>query len=233
LALLIGATFEPPPHLPRIQDMQHTKGRIGMDIPLSAPVQDVVYTLDEAGLEALREQYGAQLLRFVERIVQDALVAEDVVQDAFWSLYQNAARVDPARGAAAYLYGIARNRAYDHLRQRARNAQVSLDDEPMQDYVSATVASDDPDTEEAVHWLLLNLQVREAMERLPDAQRQALLLYAEGGLSYNEVAEQLDISVGTVKSRIYHAKRLLRALLDPQAVLELDTAFGNNASGKS
>jgi RNA polymerase sigma-70 factor (ECF subfamily) len=76
--------------------------------------------------------------------------------------------------------------------------------------------------EELAHWLLIHLEVQEAMERLPELQRQALILYAEEGLAYAEIAEIMETSVGTVKSRLHYAKKLLRGLLRPETLRSLD-----------
>ena len=63
------------------------------------------------------------------------------------------------------------------------------------------------------------------MERLPELQRQALILFSEEGLSYNEIAEAMDTSIGTVKSRLFHAKQGLRRLLRPDTLQALDVEF--------
>jgi len=66
---------------------------------------------------------------------------------------------------------------------------------------------------------------REAMDRLPEPQRQALILFADEELSYAEIAEVLGTNIGTVKSRLFHAKRTLRRLLRPETVSAIETGL--------
>jgi RNA polymerase sigma-70 factor (ECF subfamily) len=84
--------------------------------------------------------------------------------------------------------------------------------------------------DEAAHWLLLHLEVQEAIDRLPELHRQALILYAEENLSYSEIAEVMNTSVGTVKSRMHYAKRILRGLLRSETLSALEAEFGSPAS---
>lgn len=177
-----------------------------------------------------RDAYGElQLLlepgvrRFIRRIMGGAGSDEDdLVQEVFIKFYLNLTRIDPPEKFRAYLYRIARNRCYDQFRTGARGEALSLDDEPVQMWVSFTAADQPPAPDDVTHWLLLQLEVREAIDRLPKAQRDALILYAEEGLSYAEIAEVTETSIGTVKSRLFHAKRGLRGLLRPETLAALD-----------
>jgi predicted DNA-binding protein YlxM (UPF0122 family) len=84
-----------------------------------------------------------------------------------------------------------------------------------------------PAPEDVTHWLLLKLEVDEAIDRLPAPQREVLLLYTEAELTYAEIAQALDISIGTVKSRIFHAKRTLRGLVKPHVLLAIQSEAGD------
>jgi RNA polymerase sigma factor (sigma-70 family) len=64
--------------------------------------------------------------------------------------------------------------------------------------------------------------VKEAIDRLPEMQRQTLILYSEEQLSYAEIAVAMDTSIGTVKSRLFHAKKLLRQMLRPETLQALE-----------
>jgi RNA polymerase sigma-70 factor, ECF subfamily len=176
---------------------------------------------DPDAFDALQQRFEGQIRAFVWRLVGDGEV-EDVVQDVFLALYKNLHKIDPPEKLRPFLYRVARNRCYDELRQVGRYEVESLDD-------SAEWVSFQADTtqrpEDAAHWLLLHLEVQQAMLRLPELQRQALILYADQGLSYAEIAEVMDTSIGTVKSRIYYAKKGLRQLLRPQVLAVLDAEF--------
>lgn len=162
--------------------------------------------------------------RYIQRIIGGSswMDQDDLVQDVFIRFYMNLARIDPPEKFRAYLYRIARNRCYDQFRAGARGEDLSLDEEPVQMWVSFTAADQPPAPDDVTHWLLLQLEVREAMDRLPKVQRDTLILYAEEGLSYAEIAEVTETSIGTVKSRLFHAKRGLRGLLRPETLAALD-----------
>jgi RNA polymerase sigma-70 factor (ECF subfamily) len=165
--------------------------------------------------------------RFVWRLLGTHDAEDDIVQDVFLALYNNLHRVNAAQGVRPYVYRITRNRAYDELRKLKRREMISLDDEPVEAYASLNAVPDSADEpEEVAHWLLIQLEVREAIDHLPEAQRQALILYSEEELSYAEIAEIMDTSLGTVKSRLYHAKQTLRRLLRPETLHALDGTFG-------
>jgi RNA polymerase sigma-70 factor (ECF subfamily) len=174
---------------------------------------------DYEAFDRLHSALEPAILRFVRRFIANPETAEDIVQDTFLALYLHLDKVDPPEKLRPYVYRIARNKCYDELRKMGRYEQVSLDDEPVQVRVSFN-AQDYNGTppDEAAHWLLLHLEVQEAMNRLPDLQREALILYSEEQMTYAEIADVMDCSVGTIKSRIHHAKRNLRGLLNPNTL---------------
>ena len=177
---------------------------------------------DIDAFETLQEIMEPPIRRFVRRILGSDYAVDDVVQDVFIALYYNMQRIDPPENFRPYLYRMARNRCYDNMRRSQRQSTISLDDEPVQVRVSFSESSLEPAPDEVTHWLLLHLEVQEAMDQLPELQRQALILYAEEGLSYREIAEVMETSLGTIKSRIYQGKQLLRKLLHPDTLAELD-----------
>ncbi|HLU11645.1 MAG TPA: RNA polymerase sigma factor, partial [Oceanobacillus sp.] len=162
--------------------------------------------------------------RFVRRLMGSSEAEDDVLQDIFFALYRNLDRIDPIEKLRPYVFGIARRRAYDELRRRKYDT-VSLDEEPEDDEIYLPIASTDTPPDEVTHYLLLQLEVQQAMERLPELQRQVLIMYCEENLSYQEIAEILETNVGTVKSRIHYAKRALRGMLRPATLEAIDAAF--------
>ena len=179
------------------------------------------------------EAFGVLLLkvespvrRFIWRLIGTHDAEDDIVQDVFISLYNNLDRIEPGQGLRPYLFRMVRNRSYDELRKLRRYEFVSIDDEPVETFASFSSFVDEADQpEDVAHWLLIQLEVREAMERLPELQRQALILYSEENLSYAEIAEAMDTTIGTVKSRLFHAKKTLRRLLRPDTLRALDMEF--------
>lgn len=160
------------------------------------------------------------ITRFVRRLVGAGQHVDDIVQEVFFTLFKNLDAIDPPEKLRPYLFRVARHRCYDLLRKQGRYDLLSLDDEPVNVRVSFTSQhSIAPD--EATHWLLLQMEVQEAMDQLPEHQRQALILYSEEEMSYAEIAEVMDVSIGTVKSRLFHAKKNLRGLLKPETLLAI------------
>ncbi len=182
---------------------------------------------DEEAFQQLQAELEPQIRRFVRRLIGSSYAEDDIIQDTFIALYRNLDRIEPIEKLRPYLYGIARNRCYTELRQTRRYQSVSLDDEPEIEFgeVSVTLADDATPPEEVAHWLMLHLEVQQAMNKLPESQRQVLLMYSEESLSYQEIAEVMDISVGTVKSRIFYAKRALRSLLRLETLKALEMEF--------
>jgi RNA polymerase sigma-70 factor (ECF subfamily) len=182
---------------------------------------------DNDAFGQLQTQLEPAARRFIRRLIGTHDAEDDIVQDVFFSLYRNMTRIDPPEKLRPYVYRMVRNRCYDELRRQGRFQSVSLDDEPVESWVSFQAAPNGySQPEEVAHWLMIHLEVQEAMERLPELQREALILYSEEEMSYAEIAEAMNTSIGTIKSRLYYAKRTLRGLLSPDTVQALDAEFG-------
>lgn len=202
---------------------------ITADAPAPPTEGELLLRAQAGDMEAfgdLQTRLTPSIRRFVWRLVGDHDEQEDVIQDSLIALYLNLDRVSPPEKLRPYVFRIVRNRCYDLLRKRRRREQVSLDDEPVELWASLTAAQNDQPTDETAHWLLLRAEVMDVIDRLPELQRQALILYAEENLSYGEIAEVMQTSLGTIKSRIFHAKQLLRRRLRPETVQHLEGEFG-------
>ncbi len=159
---------------------------------------------------------------FTRRLIGQ--VDEDIVQEALFALYMNLEKLDPPSKLRPFLFRVIRNRCYDRLRAQGRYQIISLDEDSAtgSDTREAQIASDEPQPGEQVDWLLIYAEVQQAMQQLPELQRQTLILYSEAGLSYDEIAEAMNVSAGTVKSRLFYAKRTLIRLLAPETVRALE-----------
>lgn len=177
--------------------------------------------------EELQILLEPDIRRFVKRKIYDPYTVDDVIQEIFLAFYQNMHRIDPVENLRPYIFRIARNKCYDDLRKLERNHNVSLDDEPVRMRVSFTEASNQPKPDDLTHWMLLHMEVQEAIAQLPDNQREALALYSEEQMTYAEIADIMDCSIGTVKSRLYYAKKNLRGLMNPETLTVLDDEFEN------
>jgi RNA polymerase sigma-70 factor, ECF subfamily len=180
---------------------------------------------DYDAFEQLQDRLMQPVRRFIRHLIGMRDTEDDIVQNVFIRLYYNMQRIDPVENLRPYLFRIVRNAAYDELREQGRYEQISLDDDSSQTmWLSFTSAEDlQSQPEELTHWLLLHLEVKTAIDRLPELQRQTLILFAEEGMSYAEIALATDTNIGTVKSRLFNAKKLLRQLLKPETVIALES----------
>lgn len=163
---------------------------------------------DQAALAALYDRYGAPAFGIAVKICNNRALAEDVVQEAFLSVWQRAGRFDPDRGtAAAYLFAAVHNKAVDVVRHEESMRRRGGD---AGDFPAET----DAGTVVEAAWLGVRRQeVRAAVARLSPAQREALELAYFEGLTYSEVAGKLGIPLGTAKTRLRDGMIRLRALL--------------------
>jgi RNA polymerase sigma-70 factor (ECF subfamily) len=170
---------------------------------------------EEPALLALYERHHAAMFRFACRLLDSASAAEDVVHDCFLDLVRappnpTAADFDPARGSLRnYLLGMVRHRALKTFRRAARECEL---DE------GANESRPAPARDEPLDRLLedeLSEVVRRAVAELPPLQREALILFEYEELSLAEVAEVVGADAGTVKARLFRARRSLRIALAP------------------
>jgi RNA polymerase sigma-70 factor (ECF subfamily) len=158
----------------------------------------------EGPLSALYAAYGGQVYGLGLQLLRDAGLAEDLVQETFVRLWRSAVRYDPARSSVrTFVFTLARRTAVDLWRRRGA-LPLELE-EPSE----AGVAGN-----EAYEHLLLRLAVGEALDELSDAHREVLVLQYREDLTQAQVAERLQIPLGTVKSRTAHALKALERGLE-------------------
>jgi RNA polymerase sigma factor (sigma-70 family) len=166
---------------------------------------------DEDAFRRLFRRYAPTALGLARRVVRQPHLAEETVQEAFLSVWRNAASFDEGRGSVrAWLMGAVHNRAVDAVRreeaQRRRAEDAASDPglEPLDpgDTVVEEVGIDQERT-----------AVRAALGKLPSEQRQVIELMYFGGQSQSRIAKRLGLPLGTVKSRMLLGMRRLRAEL--------------------
>lgn len=164
--------------------------------------------------------------RYVKRIISDPYAVDDVIQETFLAFYQHLHRIEPVEMLRPYLYRIARNKCYDDLRRYQRTGEnESLDEDEVYLRVSFTEAHHQPKPDDLTHWMLLHLEVQEAIDQLPAVQRETLQLFCEEQMTYGEIAAVTGASIGTVKSRLFYARKNLRGLLRAATLAVLDDEF--------
>lgn len=151
---------------------------------------------DQRAFLALYERYSRRVYTLILRMVDDRMVAEEVLQETFLRLWHRAEQYHPERGSVLiWLLSIARYTALERLRFESHRPLLSDGNEPSP--LLENIPEPDSTTEEA-RWRSLHL----AVEALPKEQRWVIELAYYQGLSQSEIAEQLDLPLGTVKTRL-------------------------------
>jgi RNA polymerase sigma-70 factor (ECF subfamily) len=148
------------------------------------------------------------LYRVALRLTGDAASAEDLVQETMLKALRAWRSFRPGSNARAWLITILRNQFINEWRAR-RRAPAQVEFEALPDLPSLT----DPDPEGRFFRELVDEEVLEAVDELPPDFREVLVLSDMEGLPYGEIAEALSIPVGTVKSRLFRARRILQGRL--------------------
>jgi RNA polymerase sigma-70 factor, ECF subfamily len=150
----------------------------------------------------LYRRHAGRIYRFGLHLLGDTGLADELVQECFVRLWRTAGKFDINRGTvAAYLTVIARSIAAD-LRKRPSSRPLA----PVED----TQLPPQPDNTDQI---ADTLTVRDALEALSAAHREVLILVHEAGLTQSQIAAQLDLPLGTVKTRLFHGLRAFRAAM--------------------
>jgi RNA polymerase sigma-70 factor (ECF subfamily) len=160
-------------------------------------------TGDEWAFAEMVERFGPRVHYFLRKLLGEASAAEDVLQDVWLDVFRGLPRLAQAGAFTAWLYRVARDRAYRVLRRR-RPALRSLDDceQAAAPAEEATFSAEDA------------ARVHAALDELEPEHREVLVLRFLEDLSYEEVARVVGCPVGTVRSRLHYAKRALATVLE-------------------
>jgi len=178
--------------------------------PLADELADFVRSVgaraDREAFAELYRHFGPRLKTFFMRGGMSPGIAEDLVQETMLSLWRKASYYDPSRaGAATWVFTIARNLRIDHLRRQRNPADLppDLEDAP-------------PSLEEALLGSERDMRIRNALSRLSAEQQTIIRLSYYSEKSQSEIADELGVPLGTVKSRTRLAMSRLRALLEDE-----------------
>jgi RNA polymerase sigma-70 factor (ECF subfamily) len=176
---------------------------------------------DTEAFEPLVEKYKRKVFRLAYQVLRDQEEALDVAQEAFVKAF----RALPAfKGDSAFytwLFRITMNVALDRKRQRATRAKsLGADDVPPEEW-ERTATSTDPDPEDVATGAERRERIRKGLDSLSEHHRAIIILSDIEGLQYREIAEVLGIPMGTVMSRLHHARKRLRDVLGPMLTLLL------------
>ena len=172
---------------------------------------------DERAFSIIVRAYQVPVFNYVLRLVGDRSLAEDLTQEVFLRVYQGLPRFSLPSKFTTWLFQVTKNRVLDELRAKERRplTPVHLDDAPYLE-----VLDQPAERVEAIDALW------RAIEQLPVDLKMALLLRDVVGLSYNEIADSLEITLATVKWRIFKAREDVQVALARQGI-----TFGAEVAG--
>jgi RNA polymerase sigma-70 factor (ECF subfamily) len=169
---------------------------------------------DASAFENIVRRYGDWVHRLAYRMVYDADEARDLSQEVFLRLYRSFDKYDPERPFGPWFFRLATNVCLNACKRRKRRPMT------FQTLEDAERSFDPPGGEaggaEEAGKKDMGAHVREAVLKLPPAYRLAVSLRYLKELSYEEMAEILDVPLGTVKNRLFRAREKLKALLTPE-----------------
>lgn len=165
--------------------------------------------------EVLFDRHGGPAFSLAYRMCGSRARAEDIVQEAFLSLWRAGARYDPSRGSVrAWILSSVHNRAIDSFRREAVRPTRPLEESGISERLAAPELTD-VEAERSVD----ADRVRGALHALPDDQRQVIELSYYGGFTHQQIAEMLSLPPGTVKGRMRLGLSKLRIALGEAGVL--------------
>jgi RNA polymerase sigma-70 factor, ECF subfamily len=160
----------------------------------------------EGPMTELYRSHAGRVYRLGIQVLGNQGLAEEVVQQSFERLWRNAARFDARRGTvSAYLTVIARSIAYDIAKRPSSRPLLALDE------------IHPPPQGDGVDQILDTLIMREALDALPATQRDVLRL-ALGGFTQSQIAERMNLPLGTVKTRMFYGMKELRTVLAKRGI---------------
>jgi len=172
--------------------------------------RDLVLRARRGNVEAyntLVSRWETRIYNYLLRITGSPEDSMDLSQEAFLKAYQNLARLDDAGRFGPWLYRIAHNEAISHLRRRRPESGIDETVFPV-------------DSSPRMNPVEVSLAVESALSRLPEEQREAVVLKIYEGFKFDEIAEILECPASTIKSRVYTGLETLKGLLAPVARAE-------------
>lgn len=158
---------------------------------------------DESVVEDLYDAFSSNLYGLLVKMVRDEAVAADLLQDAFVKIWKNGARYDASRGSLfTWMMNITRNGAIDHIRSKNRKGEIHNLSENVYAVDQNNTHKQNTDT----------LDLREKVNSLDPEIRELIELAYFGGYTQQEISEEKDIPLGTVKTRMRKGMKELRAI---------------------
>ena len=168
---------------------------------------------DTQSFAVLLEKYRGPVIHFLQRMILNQAVAEELAQEVFLRVYRSRANYEPKAKFTTWLFRIASHLALNHIRDgRHERNQESLDEE-ISEGMGRQVASVGPTVEQCLVRESKFVEIRRAIQNLPAKQRAAVLMHKYEEMDYSQIAAVLECSESAVKSLLFRAYDGLRAKL--------------------
>ncbi len=165
---------------------------------------------DADAFEALFDRFGTRAYSVAYAIARERTRAEDIVQESFLAIWRSRERYEPQEGAlGAWVIGIVRHRAIDSVRRNVRHDKRRAGEEQIDGQLQ-----DGPSIEQTTVEVDEAARLRAALAKLPDAQREVIVLAYFGELATTEIASELSLPLGTIKGRMRLGLHKLRTPAD-------------------
>lgn len=169
---------------------------------------------DAKAFSEIYDRHAPIMYNLIMRIVRDSAIAEHILQESFWQVWQKSASYSGSGAGAAWLYRIARNQSLDHLRRHKARPQRT--NKPISSHVALSIPEGDvklTSVEMSVQRTLQCEQVREALAKIPEEQRDCLELAYFNGMTQRQIAEHMQTPLGTIKTRVRQGLKKLERIL--------------------
>ncbi len=167
---------------------------------------------DQEAFGALVKKYKTKVFNMAYGFTRDREAADDLAQEIFIKAYYALGKFQFKAGFGTWLYRIAVNHIKDHLRKQKKEKHISFDDVHQESRLSQDAADRREDAREKERRIRL---IHQGLQRLPQKHRVILTLRDIQGHSYEEIASILNLSPGTVDSRLHRARKMLREKIAP------------------
>lgn len=194
--------------------------------------QTITHRDDHAEFERLVERTQRQAYNMAYRMTGNKDDAEDLTQEAYLRAYRSFSTYNRQMPFEGWFFRILSNLFIDILRRRPKQKPLSLDqpmsEEDGDDNLMLQIADEKADPESSLMETIMDERLQKALADLPDSFRHAVLLCDVEGKSYEEIAEIMGSSIGTVRSRIHRGRTLLRKALNPPETATLEPSRALN-----
>lgn len=187
------------------------------DTPTDEELMQAYARGDMRAFETLYDRHALPVWRFVQRSVQNAALADDLVQDVWFSLVRHAPQYEVRAKFRTWLFTLAHHRVVDHWRTQKNHTSLDAESEDGAALAEMLAAESGFGPERRLDSRELAQALLDALAALPEVQRETFLLQAEAGMSLAEIAQATGVNMETAKSRLRYARARLRETLEAHA----------------